>query len=137
MILPPDTSSTVGQESISIPFYQDPPSQPGMHRDLFQSWAHKLLGELTLANFSFTAMACRHLPAEYMSDSEVVEESDGRSCSSWGDVAAGGSEEPIARRPSMLDSSDEEGAHRPQVLDSSDEEGAHLPAASGVGRGRR
>ena len=108
IILPPDDSSGTA-------FYQDPPDRPGMHRDMFQAWAHKVVGELVVQDYLMTKMALNHLPSEYMSDSSVVEEEDERSVSSWGDV----------------DSSDLEGAHRP--LDSSDEEAA---AGGGAGRSR-
>ena len=100
MILPPDT--------VSGPFYLDPPDQPGLHRDLFKTWGRKLLGELTSLNYMFTEMASAHLTSEYRSDSSCSEEPDERSRSSWG----------------TPDSSDLEGAHQ---VDSSDEEGAHRP----------
>ena len=100
MILPPDT--------VSGAFYLDPPDQPGLHRDLFKTWARKLLGELTSLNYIFTEMASAHLTSEYRSDSSCSEEPDERSRSSWG----------------TPDSSDLEGAHK---VDSSDEEGAHRP----------
>jgi hypothetical protein len=101
MILPPD-------DKHGVPFYVDPADQPGLHRDTFKAWGCMLLGELHLQEFSLTEAIKTLLPKEYLSDSEVSEEEDGRSRSSV-----------------MVDSSDEEGAHRPPVMDSSDEEGAH------------
>lgn len=103
MILPPDDAQ-------GNCFYQDPPGRSGMHRDLFKVWAHKLVGELLMEDYSMSKLACQHLPAAYKSDSSFVESEDARSVSSWGDV----------------DSSDLEGAHRPPDVDSSDLEGAHL-----------
>ena len=134
MILPPDTTPMQGDAAISTPFYQDPSSQPGLHRDIFRAWAHKLLGELTVLNYTFTERASAHLTSEYMSDSSCVEEPDERSCSSLGtpdsSEAEGAHQEGIAAtRTTCSDSSDEERAHLPgwQRGDSSDEEGAHLP----------
>ena len=72
MILPPDTTPMQGDAAISTPFYQDPPGQPGLHRDLFRAWAHKLLGELTVLNYTFTETASAHLTSEYKSDSSCV-----------------------------------------------------------------
>ena len=93
---------------MSTPFYQDPPDQPGLHRDVFKAWAHKLLGELTSLNYTFTQFARAYLTSEYKSDSSSVEEPDERSeeleersCNS-------------SRSDSVLtlDSSDEEWARR-------------------------
>ena len=51
IVLPPDTTDLNGQP---IPFYIDPPRQPGLHRDLFRGHARKMLGRLLLAGFNFT-----------------------------------------------------------------------------------
>ena len=47
MVLPPD----VEENGKNVPFYLDPPQQPGLHRDLFQQHAKKMLGQLLLAGF--------------------------------------------------------------------------------------
>ena len=65
-ILPPNDSS-------GIPFYVDPEDQPGLHRDLFQGWARRVLGELVLHGFPMSPLACTHLPREYRSDEESSE----------------------------------------------------------------
>ena len=39
VILPPD-------DKHGVPFYVDPPNQPGLHRDMFRSWAKEMIGEL-------------------------------------------------------------------------------------------
>ena len=104
VILPPD-------DSAGNPFYVDPPTQPGLHRDIFKTWGRRIAGELATRDFPMSAAVMSHLPIEYLSDSSALEFDDERSRSSWA---------------SSMDSSDLEGAHdTPQ--DSSDEEGAHQP----------
>lgn len=114
MILPPDTNPKQGSTATS--FYQDPPDRPGLHRDIFLAWAHKLLGELTIRNYTFTARARAHLTSEYMSDSSCVEEPDERSCSS------GGTPDSSDAEGAHQEGTHQEGAHRAPPLDSSDED---------------
>ena len=98
MILPPD-------DAVGRPFYQDPPSLPGYHRDLFKKWAHTLLGELHSAGVRMTSRALAHLPPEYRESDSSCPEEDERSFSEEEEEVA------VAARPA--DSSDEEGAHQP------------------------
>ena len=102
VILPPDDNQ-------GLTFYTDPPSQPGLHRDMFKTWGRRVAGELAMRSFPMSRAVRRCLPQEYQSD-----------CDSEADV-------PITPRSMSppLDSSDEEGAHRPLTPDSSDMEGAH------------
>ena len=64
IVLPPDDAQ-------GTPFYVDPPNQPGLHRDLFKTWARRVAGELTLKGFPMSRALRQHLPAEYLSDSEA------------------------------------------------------------------
>ena len=47
-ILPPD-------DSTGVPFYQDPPDQPGLHRDLFREHARQLTRELLHSGLPLSA----------------------------------------------------------------------------------
>ena len=44
IILPPD-------DATGVPFYLDPPDRPGLHRDLFKTWARQVAGELLTRGF--------------------------------------------------------------------------------------
>ena len=113
IVLPPDDKN-------QTPFYVDPPDRPGMHRDLFKAWAHKMLGELVALQYPMTALALQHLPAEYMSDSCAEEFDDERSVSSWGIRSYTSSDlEGYEELKRTTDSSDEE---LKRTTDSSDEE---------------
>ena len=67
IILPPDDSE--GQ-----PFYQDPIDQPGMHRDLFKTWARRVAGELLVKGFPMSRDVKTHLPLEYLSDGSPMDD---------------------------------------------------------------
>ena len=69
VILPPDDAE-------GTPFYVDPADRPGHHRDLFGSWARKVLGELALSGYPMSEMALTHLPREYQSDESSTEEEE-------------------------------------------------------------
>ena len=100
VILPPDDAQ-------GNPFYADPPHQPGLHRDLFKTWARRVAAALLMDGYPMSPAVVSHLPKEYLSDSE-----DSRPAT--------------PRSVSPVDSSDAEGAHRPMSpADSSDAEGAH------------
>ena len=72
IILPPDDAQ-------GNAFYQDPPNNPGAHRDLFKTWGRRVAGELTSRGFPMSAAARSHLPEEYQSDSEGCQsDSEGR-----------------------------------------------------------
>ena len=66
-ILPPDDAS-------GVPFYVDPPEQPGMHRDLFRAWGQKVVGELHTAGYSLDRRLLQYLPREYLSAESSEEE---------------------------------------------------------------
>ena len=52
VILPPNMEDpTTGK---TIPFYQDPPSQPGLHRDAFATHSRQLLGKMLAAGLSLS-----------------------------------------------------------------------------------
>ena len=51
IVLPPDTTDLEGNP---VPFYIDPPRQPGLHLDLFRQHAQKMLGRFLLAGYLFT-----------------------------------------------------------------------------------
>ena len=115
VILPPDDAQ-------GTPFYVDPSSQPGMHRDMFKTWGRRVAGELALRDFPMSRAVMWHLPMEYQSD-----------CDSEGPAVTPRSESPpisptYDSRPS--DSSDLSGAHKPRSPDSSDLEGAHQPGVA-------
>ena len=111
VILPPDDAQ-------GNPFYQDPPGQPGLHRDLFKTWARRVASTLLMEGYPMSPAVVSHLPKEYHSDSD----SDAQPV-----TPRSVSPEPSAGEPmSPADSSDAEGAHRPMTPDSSDAEGAHL-----------
>ena len=63
VILPPDDAG-------GVPFYVDPSTQPGMHRDMFKTWGRRVAGELLTRRFPMSAAVVSHLPQEYQSDSE-------------------------------------------------------------------
>ena len=101
VILPPDDAE-------GAPFYNDPPGQPGLHRDLFKTWGRRVAGELVMKDYPMSAAVLSHLPTEYQSDYDSEDS------------------HPITERsvsPIPTDSSDMEGAHQPPSLDSSDMEG--------------
>jgi hypothetical protein len=103
VILPPDDAQ-------GNPFYADPPAQPGLHRDLFKTWARRVAAALLMDGYPMSPAVVRHLGSEYQSESEDSRVPTPRSVSP------------------AIDSSDEEGAHRAtSPTDSSDAEGAHLP----------
>ena len=105
VILPPDTIGDQAQDQ--IPFYVDPPLQPGLHRDMFKEWGRTVAAELAMRQFPMSSAVMSHLPHSYQSASD--------------------SEQSVVtpRSVSSVDSSDLEGAHRPRSPDSSDLEGAH------------
>ena len=74
IILPPD-------DAYGAPFYVDPPGQPGMHRDLFKTWARRVAGELATRGYPMSAAVRSHLPTEYLSDSEYIASPSERSVS--------------------------------------------------------
>jgi hypothetical protein len=61
VILPPDDAQ-------GTPFYVDPWSQPGLHRDLFKTWGRRVAGELAMRGFPMSWAVRSHLPMEYQSD---------------------------------------------------------------------
>ena len=71
-ILPPD-------DAMGIPFYVDPVDRPGYHRDIFQAWARKVLGELVSNGFPMSAQARTHLPQAYLSGESSCEEEEAES----------------------------------------------------------
>ena len=66
VILPPDDAQ-------GIPFYLDPPGQPGYNRDIFKTWGRRVAGELCVKGFPMTSAVKAHLTAEYQSESELEE----------------------------------------------------------------
>ena len=74
IILPPD-------DAYGAPFYVDPPGQPGIHRDLFKTWARRVAGELATRGYPMSAAVRSHLPTEYLSDSEYIASPSERSVS--------------------------------------------------------
>ena len=73
IVLPPN-------DAHGTPFYVDPVDRPGFHRDLFQSWARKVLGEFVLQGYPMSPLARTHLPPDYMSgESSAEEEEEGGS----------------------------------------------------------
>lgn len=63
VILPPDDAQ-------GTPFYQDPPGQPGLHRDLFKTWARRVAAALLMEGYPMSPAVVSHLPKEYQSDSD-------------------------------------------------------------------
>ena len=119
VVLPPDT---VGEGAISLPFYIDPPNQPGYFRDLFKTWGRRVAAQLVVMNYPMSHAVKKHLPKEYASDSEVSD-----APITERSVSPELPEEDWRDNLSEVDSSDLEGAHRPPTPDSSDAEGAHRP----------
>ena len=66
-ILPPD-------DAMGVPFYVDPEDRPGFHRDLFQGWARRVLGEFAVHGYPMSPLALTHLPQEYQSGESSDEE---------------------------------------------------------------
>lgn len=61
VVLPPDTQTEMGA---TIPFYIDPPDQPGAHRDLFRAHGKMMVGELLKAGFALTPALTSRAPQE-------------------------------------------------------------------------
>jgi hypothetical protein len=108
-ILPPD-------DAAGTPFYINPPTQPGLHRDLFKTWGRRIAAELLMKNYPMSAKVLSLLPKEYLSDSD----SDAPPA-----TPRSVSPEPVDNSDMEADSSDMEGGRRPPTPDSSDLEGAH------------
>jgi hypothetical protein len=112
VILPPD-------DAHGVPFYVDPPAQPGLHRDLFKTWGRRVAAELLMKGFPMSATALSNLPEEYHSDCD----SDAPPATPRSVTPEPGSE----MEGPTPDSSDVEGAHgtppRSRSPDSSDMEG--------------
>ena len=100
IILPPDDSN-------GVPFYIDPPGQPGFIRDQFKMCGRQVARELMTLGFPMSRSVISHLGPDYQSDSEV----------------SIGSPRP---RSEYLDSSDEEGAHQPWYQPRAATRGDHL-----------
>ena len=62
VVLPPDVEDSEGR---SIPFYLDPPNQPGWHRDAFRAHAKTMLGPLLEKNFPLSGGLSQQAPALY------------------------------------------------------------------------
>ena len=71
VVLPPDVEDSKGR---SIPFYLDPPNQPGLHRDAFRAHAQMMLGELLKENFELSARLSAQAPAQYQQEKAAAEE---------------------------------------------------------------
>ena len=63
VVLPPD--STDPSTGFSTPFYADPPSQPGLHRDAFKAHAKTMVGELLTREFVLSSALAAQAPAQY------------------------------------------------------------------------
>lgn len=59
VVLPPDTEDEQGN---TIPFYVDPPGQPGLHRDTFRAHAQHMLGMLVLAGVELSTALRNRAP---------------------------------------------------------------------------
>jgi hypothetical protein len=62
VVLPPDVEDSEGR---SIPFYLDPPNQPGWHRDAFRAHAKMMLVPLLEKNFPLSGGLSQRAPAQY------------------------------------------------------------------------
>ena len=91
-ILPPDDDQ-------GTPFYVDPPDRPGMHRDLFQAWGRKVVGELHARGFEMERPLLEQMPTEYRSGESSASESEGGSSPRGGGEEGGGQEAGGSRTP--------------------------------------
>ena len=62
VVCPPDTEDSKGT---IVPFYVDPPSQPGLHRDQFRAHAMTMVGELLIRQFKLSSGLSRRAPAQH------------------------------------------------------------------------
>ena len=63
VILPPD-------DKHGVAFYQDPPDQPGLHRDLFRQWGKDMLSALMDKDYVLTPKLAALASSKYDSEPE-------------------------------------------------------------------